>query len=121
MRKATLILLATFTAAHASAHAAGVTFNYVVTGIQATDLGDLGGLNSQAFDINDLGDIVGWSRDSSRHRIIWHEDFGMIALPALGNNGTCGASSNCQCSAIENRRTSEGRVQVVGRCSFNND
>lgn len=40
-------------------------YKYSVTYQQAFDLGSLGGGQSEARDINDGGDIVGWATDAS--------------------------------------------------------
>ena len=66
------------------------------------DLGTLGGNNSQAFDVNDRGQVVGWSEtaDGTTDAFLWRAGT-MTALPSLAGLGS-------QAQAINNRG------QIVG-------
>jgi probable HAF family extracellular repeat protein len=56
------------------------------------DLGDLDGLGSDAFGINERGDVVGFSQTSTGLRaVIWRAGTGMQALGTLG--GTSAATA----------------------------
>jgi probable HAF family extracellular repeat protein len=53
-----------------------------------TRIGTLGGDWSTAWDVNNLGQIVGYSSvaPGSSKAFIWSEEFGMMELPGLGGN-----------------------------------
>lgn len=57
MKLPTIAIAAVFLVC-ASAHAAP---QYAVSGVTLTDLGTLGGAEGVALDLNDSGEIVGWS------------------------------------------------------------
>lgn len=66
-------------------------------------IGTLGGNTSIAWDINDHGQVVGYSLDNSDqwHAFYWDEKNGILKLPTLGGNSS-------QASAINNKG------QIVG-------
>jgi probable HAF family extracellular repeat protein len=59
----------------------------------ATDLGSLGGSNSEAWSINQVGDVVGYSEVASgvRHAMLWTAQTGMVDVNNWPN-GCLGAS-----------------------------
>lgn len=60
------------------------------------NLGTLGGNWSTAWDVNDHGQVVGYSSigDSESRAFIWDEEVGMIELPTLGGNSLARAINN---------------------------
>jgi len=60
------------------------------------NLGTLGGEWSTAWDVNDSGQVIGYSSVGSGNSraFIWDEDNGMIELPTLGGNSLARAISN---------------------------
>ncbi|TVQ16373.1 MAG: DUF3466 family protein, partial [Balneolaceae bacterium] len=64
-----------------------------VTGIKS--IGTLGGTWSTAWDINDHGQVVGYSSTAEGYRAFyWDEIKGMIELPSLGGNSQAKAINN---------------------------
>jgi probable HAF family extracellular repeat protein len=60
---------------------------YVIKEIKVVDLGTLGGDESVANDINDVGEIAGWSRDSAgKQRAFIYRNGGMQTLLGLSND-----------------------------------
>lgn len=59
-------------------------------------LGTLGGNWSTAWDVNDNGQVVGYSDigDGENRAFVWHEDYGMIQLPSLGGNSLARGINN---------------------------
>ena len=60
------------------------------SGATITDLGTLGGTNSDAHAINEAGQIVGWSLladDETHHAVLWNGT-NLTDLAALGGTGT---------------------------------
>ena len=59
-------------------------------------LGTLGGDWSTAWDINDHGQVIGYSSigDSKSRAFMWDEENGMIELPTLGGNSLARAINN---------------------------
>lgn len=56
-------------------------FTYVVGPVTVTDLGTLGGPHSEANDINDSGNIVGWSRTpAGRHHAFYYSGGVMLDI-----------------------------------------
>jgi len=121
-------------------HTAGGSTNgaihaFLWNGVSATsqDLGLLpGGTGSQAFEINEQNMVVGdadrtYTFGSQSHSrslaFIWHSTFGMVGLPGLsyqsiGGVGSLQASApnNCNARSINDRKESNGLVQVAGSC-----
>lgn len=60
------------------------------------NLGTLGGDWSTAWDVNDHGQVVGYSSigDSQSRAFYWDEDRGMVELPTLGGNSLARAINN---------------------------
>lgn len=60
------------------------------------NLGTLGGNWSTAWDVNDHGQVVGYSDigDSQHRAFYWDEEHGMIELPGLGGNSLARAMNN---------------------------
>jgi len=61
-----------------------------------TDLGTLGGFDTFAFGLNDLGQVVGASRDAAGgfRPFVWTAGGGMTGLGTLGGNGVAYAINN---------------------------
>jgi probable HAF family extracellular repeat protein len=59
-------------------------------------LGTLGGDWSTAWDVNDLGQVIGYSSigNSESRAFFWDEENGMIELPTLGGNSLARAINN---------------------------
>jgi len=59
-------------------------------------LGTLGGNWSTAWDVNDNGQVVGYSDigEGENRAFVWHEDYGMIQLPSLGGNSLARSINN---------------------------
>jgi len=72
MRYGHLLLLAG-TALFASISQADPGWRYVISDIEVVDLGTMGGRESAAHDINDHGEIVGWSdtKSGEHHAFLW--------------------------------------------------
>jgi len=74
MRHGHLLLLAG-TALLASIAHADPGWRYVISDIEVVDLGTMGGRESAAHDINDHGEIVGWSdtKSGEHHAFLWRK------------------------------------------------
>ena len=64
--------------------------------ITITDLGSLDGTNSEAFDINNLGQVTGSSHNinNENHAFFWSEETGMQGLGTLGGTFSAGYDIN---------------------------
>jgi probable HAF family extracellular repeat protein len=60
-------------------------FRYVVGSITVTDLGTLGGHDSQAYDINDAGNIVGWAQTGTYARHAFYLNAGSMRDIGVAN------------------------------------
>lgn len=74
------------------------------------ELGTLGGLNSVASDINEMNIVVGSSEvtEETSSAFIWHEDFGLQALPGLGGARSSASSINVLGHVVGASQTADG-------------
>jgi probable HAF family extracellular repeat protein len=110
-------------------HAADTRYTHALfrrkTGVPTVDLGTLsGGKESFGYEINNQNMIAGMADRPRRSQpgslvpkqtvgFLWHNHFGMRALPKLPSN-----SLKCEAYSLNNRASSPpGLVQVVGFCT----
>jgi probable HAF family extracellular repeat protein len=97
----------------APAFAQGITpYKYVITHVTVTDLQTLGGYDSFAYDINDLGDVVGSSDDAAnKQRAFVFLDGQMYNIHAPGDSP---AFTYAEARAINNSRVVVGVYHTNG-------
>jgi probable HAF family extracellular repeat protein len=80
-----------------------------------TDLGTLGGVNSEAHDINDDGVVVGFSQTESGDTMafVWRADLGMQALGTLGGAASRAFAVNASGQIVGESTTSTGAVHAA--------
>src|SRR4029453_12002142 len=78
------------------------------------DLGTLGGQNSQALAVNDLGQVVGWSEtgNGGRRAFLWSPGKGMMNLGTLGGNWSQALGINNRGEVIGLSRTTLGYLHA---------
>ena len=83
---------------------------WATPGSPPQNLGTLGGPGSRAWQINDDGDVVGWSLTSSgvKHAFLWTQSTGMVDLSTWPNS--CAGDS--EAFAINNLGV------IAGRCNY---
>jgi probable HAF family extracellular repeat protein len=75
-----------------------------------TDIGTLGGTDSEAHDINDDGFVVGFSQTESGNTgaFVWRADLGMQALGTLGGSYSAASAINASGQIVGTSSTSSG-------------
>ncbi len=75
-----------------------------------TDLGDLGGLAAEAFDVNNNREIVGQSKinDDQWHAFLWTQNGGMLDLGTLGGDNSYAWAVNDAGVVVGKSQTKDG-------------